>query len=72
MLFCCQAEWFNDQTRPSRSWPDEGKVAFEDYSTRYREGLDLVLRGITVSINGGEKVCYVLFGAGIINPLLLS
>ena len=32
---------------------------FEDYATRYRPGLDLVLRGITFSIKSEEKVSYV-------------
>lgn len=27
-----------------------------DYQLRYREGLDLVLKGITVNVNGGEKI----------------
>lgn len=51
-----QREWYDDATRPRRGWPDEGKVAFENYSTRYREGLDLVLRGIDADVKAGEKV----------------
>ena len=31
-------------------------MEFIDYSTRYREGLDLVLKGISSSVKGGEKV----------------
>ena len=34
----------------------EGRVRFDGYSTRYREGLDLVLRDITCDIPGGQKV----------------
>ena len=41
---------------PSSSWPDSGKIEFDDYSTRYRPELDLVVRNITVDIRGGEKV----------------
>ena len=59
-LFCFiyfpQREWYIDETKPRRGWPDEGKVAFDNYATRYREGLDLVLRGINADIKGGEKV----------------
>ena len=40
----------------SKEWPEKGKVEFDNYKVRYREGLDLVLRGITCEINGGEKV----------------
>ena len=31
-------------------------MAIEDYSTRYRAGLDLVVKGITANIGAGEKV----------------
>ena len=37
-------------------WPSRGEVSFNNYSTRYRPGLDLVLTGITCHINAGEKV----------------
>ena len=51
-----EGDWQIAETRPPSRWPDEGKVAYENYSTRYREGLDLVLRGITVDVKAGEKV----------------
>ena len=37
-------------------WPARGEIRFENYSTRYRPGLDLVLSGLSCSINAGEKV----------------
>ena len=43
--------------RPPTAWPDSGSVDFVNYSTRYRPGLDLVIKGVTCHINGGEKVC---------------
>ena len=45
-----------ESNRPSDDWPSEGHVEFDHYSTRYREGLDLVLKDITVDIPGGTKV----------------
>ena len=42
--------------RPPNEWPGEGKINIRDYSTRYREGLDLVLRRINCDIPGGQKV----------------
>jgi len=51
-----EGDWQIEETRPPSRWPDDGKVAFENYSTRYREGLDLVVRGITLNVSGGEKV----------------
>lgn len=42
--------------RPDDSWPAEGSIVFDDYSTRYREGLDLVLKGVSFTIKPGTKV----------------
>ena len=46
--------------RPSDDWPREGHVKFDHYSTRYREGLDLVLRDISLDIPGGMKVSRII------------
>uniref|UniRef100_A0A8C8SZK8 Multidrug resistance-associated protein 1 n=1 Tax=Pelusios castaneus TaxID=367368 RepID=A0A8C8SZK8_9SAUR len=51
-----EAPWSIEQTAPPNNWPPEGKVEFRGYGLRYREDLDLVLKNINVSINGGEKV----------------
>uniref|UniRef100_A0A8D2LRU5 Multidrug resistance-associated protein 1 n=1 Tax=Varanus komodoensis TaxID=61221 RepID=A0A8D2LRU5_VARKO len=37
-------------------WPHKGQVEFRDYGLRYRDDMDLVLRNISISIDGGEKV----------------
>ncbi|KAM6244139.1 multidrug resistance-associated protein 1 isoform 3-T3 [Spheniscus humboldti] len=51
-----EAEWSIEQTAPVSTWPEEGKVEFRGYGLRYREDLDLVLKNINVTINGGEKI----------------
>ncbi|GFN98305.1 multidrug resistance-associated protein 1 [Plakobranchus ocellatus] len=51
-----EAAWVIEHNRPSSNWPDKGEVQFKDYQLRYREGLDLVLKGITCNIASGEKV----------------
>ncbi|KAF1957365.1 hypothetical protein CC80DRAFT_42988 [Byssothecium circinans] len=44
------------KNRPPISWPSQGGVSFHNYSTRYREGLDLVLKNINLDIKPHEKV----------------
>ena len=39
-----------------QDWPQEGVVEFNNYCTRYREGLDLVVKNINCKISKGEKV----------------
>jgi len=41
---------------PGSEWPEHGVVTFDNYQTRYREGLDLVLKGIDCNIASGEKI----------------
>ena len=46
-----------DETlRKSSKWPVKGSIKFHDYQTRYRPGLDLVLKGIDMEIDGQEKI----------------
>ena len=42
--------------RPPSTWPANGAVSFHNYSTRYREGLDLVLKDISLDIKPREKI----------------
>ncbi|KAK8761772.1 hypothetical protein V5799_026965 [Amblyomma americanum] len=51
-----EAAWENPYFKPDPSWPTSGLVVFEDYSTRYRADLDLVLKEITCDFKPGEKV----------------
>ncbi|GMF05879.1 unnamed protein product [Ambrosiozyma monospora] len=46
----------DDVNRPPDNWPDKGGVNFTDVSLRYREGLPLVLKGISIDIKPGEKI----------------
>lgn len=43
-------------SRPLDDWPQQGAISFIDYSTRYRKDLDLVVKNISIEIQGGEKV----------------
>ncbi|KAM8837861.1 ATP-binding cassette sub-family C member 3 isoform 2-T2 [Spinachia spinachia] len=51
-----EAPWEVEDKKPPHDWPTEGTVEFQDYSVRYREGLDLVLKNLTLSVKGGEKI----------------
>ncbi|XP_058453715.1 multidrug resistance-associated protein 1-like isoform X1 [Malaya genurostris] len=49
-----EAEWQKGSV--AKSWPTEGTVEFKDLKIRYREGLELVIRGISLHVNGSEKI----------------
>ncbi|XP_044034326.1 ATP-binding cassette sub-family C member 3 isoform X1 [Siniperca chuatsi] len=51
-----EAPWEVEDKKPPPEWPMEGNVEFHNYSVRYREGLDLVLKKLTLSVKGGEKI----------------
>uniref|UniRef100_A0A8C0AK94 Multidrug resistance-associated protein 1 n=1 Tax=Bos mutus grunniens TaxID=30521 RepID=A0A8C0AK94_BOSMU len=51
-----EAPWQIQDMVPPKDWPQVGRVEFRDYGLRYREDLDLVLKHINVTIDGGEKV----------------
>lgn len=51
-----EAPWEVEDKKPPPDWPTHGNVEFHDYSVRYREGLDLVLKQLTLSVRGGEKI----------------
>lgn len=38
------------------NWPSTGRIVFKDYSTRYREGLDLVIKHVSFEVQPGEKI----------------
>lgn len=51
-----EAAWDDESRKPPESWPEHGAVKFNNYGMRYREGLDLVIKGIECDIRGGETV----------------
>ncbi|RDI78769.1 hypothetical protein Vi05172_g11350 [Venturia inaequalis] len=51
-----EAEEIVRNNRPQPTWPANGAIQFNDYSMRYRPGLDLVLKNIGLSINAREKI----------------
>lgn len=51
-----EAKWNLPNELVPKNWPSKGDIVFKDFQVRYRAGLELVLRGITVFVNGGQKV----------------
>ena len=52
-----EASWEGDKEDSlNKSWPEQGQIEFENYQTRYREGLDLVLKDINLNVGAQEKI----------------
>ncbi|XP_032957047.1 multidrug resistance-associated protein 1 isoform X1 [Rhinolophus ferrumequinum] len=51
-----EAPWRIEEMAPSSTWPQVGRVEFRNFGLRYRDDLDLVLKHINITIEGGEKV----------------
>lgn len=45
-----------EDNRPAFSWPTRGDIEFSNVEMRYRDGLPLVLNGLSFRIKGGEKI----------------
>ncbi|KAF9269001.1 multidrug resistance-associated ABC transporter [Marasmius fiardii PR-910] len=44
------------ESKPADVWPTRGEIVFNNYSTKYRPELDLVLRNLSFTIKGGERL----------------
>jgi ATP-binding cassette subfamily C (CFTR/MRP) protein 1 len=51
-----EAAWDNTEETPSEDWPKNGEIIMKNYQTRYREGLEPVLKGLDLNILPGEKI----------------
>ncbi|ORZ14972.1 P-loop containing nucleoside triphosphate hydrolase protein [Lobosporangium transversale] len=38
------------------NWPSQGRVSFKNYSARYRQGLDLVIKNVSFEVNPGQRI----------------
>lgn len=39
-----------------KSWPESGEIIFDNVQMAYREGLPLVLKGLSMHVRGGERI----------------
>ncbi|XP_037043484.1 multidrug resistance-associated protein 1-like [Bradysia coprophila] len=51
-----EAPWNIPSQSLPNNWPEIGTVQFNNFDMRYRDGLELSLKGLSFKINGGEKV----------------
>ncbi|XP_062210491.1 ABC transporter C family member 14-like [Phragmites australis] len=51
-----EAAWRIKDCLPAANWPTKGDIDIIDLKFRYRHNTPLVLKGITISIHGGEKI----------------
>ncbi|CAN6247686.1 unnamed protein product [Urochloa humidicola] len=51
-----EAPWKIEDRLPSPNWPTHGDIEIKDLKVRYRLNTPLILKGINISISGGEKI----------------
>nr|QUF59447.1 ATP-binding cassette transporter Abcc1-1 [Brachionus angularis] len=51
-----EADWINNNMRPSKDWPNKGTIKFVNYSIKYRDELDYALKSINCEIKSQEKI----------------
>ncbi|XP_068119210.1 ATP-binding cassette sub-family C member 3 isoform X2 [Hyperolius riggenbachi] len=51
-----EAPWTIPDKTPPEGWPSRGEVEMLNYAVRYRPGLDLVLKDLSLKVKGGEKI----------------
>lgn len=57
--------------KPATAWPSVGRVELKDIFLSYRPGLPSVLKGITMTVEAGEKIGIVgrCVGLSVFRPL---
>lgn len=51
-----EADTYVPNKKPASDWPKDGRIEFKNYTTKYRETLDPVLKNINLEIKQGDKI----------------
>ena len=51
-----EPEWSIESKKPDKSWPENGNIKISNYSVKYRENLDWVLKNLNINIEPSEKI----------------
>ncbi|XP_012682680.2 multidrug resistance-associated protein 1 isoform X2 [Clupea harengus] len=51
-----EAPWTLESSKLPAGWPTVGHIEIRDFGLRYRQDLELAIRNISVTVEGGEKV----------------
>jgi len=51
-----EAELEGDEALRAKGWPQRGAISMQSVSLRYRPGLPLAVKGVSMDIEGGQKV----------------
>nr|XP_043637374.1 ABC transporter C family member 14-like [Erigeron canadensis]XP_043637375.1 ABC transporter C family member 14-like [Erigeron canadensis] len=51
-----EAEWVRKDSPPPPNWPNHGSLELRNLQVRYRPNTPLVIKGITLNIQGGQKI----------------
>ncbi|KAJ0743495.1 putative ABC-type xenobiotic transporter [Helianthus annuus] len=51
-----EAEWVKKDNPPPANWPTHGSLELRNLQVRYRPNTPLVLKGISLNIQGGQKI----------------
>ncbi|RYR13165.1 hypothetical protein Ahy_B04g070294 isoform B [Arachis hypogaea] len=51
-----EAPWTIPERTPPQDWPSHGNIELDNLQVRYRSNTPLVLKGVSLTIQGGEKI----------------
>ena len=63
------ADYERPENKPSPEWPAQGAIEFKDVEMNYRPELPTVFKGLTMNVQGEEKIGIV--GRSVLSHLFI-